>query len=93
MRGDTRSPRGARDARDWDWLLLRLGAQGGGAHGPFGSLSRSCKYRDIKERKWGERTKRDLKYDHKNVFLWGQFEVVGEEWGHPCTSKQRRTIT
>lgn len=61
-----------------------IGAQGGGAHGPFGSVSRSCKYRDTKEGKWGERTKRDLEYDHKNVFLWGQFKVAGEEQGHPA---------
>lgn len=53
---------------------------------------KSCKERDTKEGKRGERTKRDLEYDHKNVFLWGQFKVVGEEQVHPCTSKQTRTL-
>lgn len=68
MRGDARGPR---EARDRDWLLLRLGAQGGGAHGPFGSVSRSCEYRDTKEGKWGERTKRDLEFDGKKCIPLG----------------------
>lgn len=40
MRGDSRSQWGA---GDWDSPLLRLGAQGGGTHGLFGSVSRAAR--------------------------------------------------
>lgn len=52
--------------------LLWVGAWGRGAPGPIGSIPSSCKYRDMEEWKWGEGTRRDLEYEHRNIFLWGQ---------------------